>query len=182
MFLTAAEVVRLTGRVRFKAQRRILDGLGIRYIVAGTGEPLVREGTEITAAMQRPQRPSAIAPRHAEWLEWLIDRERAGPTGVIYAITEEGDSDPFKIGTCRSPGKSLDRRLCHLQIGNPRSLRVHRTWPGNHDMEQLAHRILGDARLIGEWFAYTDRTAAFLRCGAPSISECLRAALLWPAA
>lgn len=42
MFLTAAEVQRLTGKVRFSAQRRVLDGLGIRYVLAATGEPMVR--------------------------------------------------------------------------------------------------------------------------------------------
>lgn len=43
VFLTAADVERLTGKVRFSAQRRALDALGIRYIKAATGEPLVRE-------------------------------------------------------------------------------------------------------------------------------------------
>jgi len=42
MFLTDAEVVRLTGRRRYAAQRRALDSLGIRYVRAATGEPLVR--------------------------------------------------------------------------------------------------------------------------------------------
>lgn len=42
MFLTAADLHRLTGRKRFTAQRRALDGLGIAYRVAATGEPLVR--------------------------------------------------------------------------------------------------------------------------------------------
>lgn len=41
MFLTAADVERLTGKVRFSAQRRALDRLGVRYKVADTGEPLV---------------------------------------------------------------------------------------------------------------------------------------------
>lgn len=43
-FLDPAEVQRLTGRSRYAAQRRALDSLGIRYIRAATGEPLVREG------------------------------------------------------------------------------------------------------------------------------------------
>ncbi len=42
MFLPRAEVERLTGRVRFAAMRRVLDALGIRYVRAFTGEPLVR--------------------------------------------------------------------------------------------------------------------------------------------
>ena len=42
IFLPRAEVERLTGRVRFAAMRKALDGLGIRYVRAATGEPLVR--------------------------------------------------------------------------------------------------------------------------------------------
>lgn len=43
MFLTADELRRLTGKKRFTAQCRALDGLGIRYTKAATGEPLVRQ-------------------------------------------------------------------------------------------------------------------------------------------
>lgn len=43
MFLPRADLIRLTGRKRFSAQRRALDALGIRYTLAATGEPLVRE-------------------------------------------------------------------------------------------------------------------------------------------
>ncbi len=42
LLLTADELARLTGRVRYSAQRKALDGLGIRYVRAATGEPLVR--------------------------------------------------------------------------------------------------------------------------------------------
>lgn len=41
-WLTAAEVERLTGRKRWTAQRRQLKALGIKHIIAATGEPLVR--------------------------------------------------------------------------------------------------------------------------------------------
>jgi hypothetical protein len=43
MFLSPADLSRLTGRTRYAAQRRALDRLGIRYTLAATGEPLVRE-------------------------------------------------------------------------------------------------------------------------------------------
>jgi hypothetical protein len=43
LFLDPAEIVRLTGRKRFKAQRDALDRLGIRYTLSARGEPLVRE-------------------------------------------------------------------------------------------------------------------------------------------
>ena len=43
MFLTPDELERLTGgRKRFSAQRRALDRMGIRYVTAANGEPLVR--------------------------------------------------------------------------------------------------------------------------------------------
>ena len=41
-FLTAAELHRLTGAVRYSAQRRALDRRRIRYVPAESGEPLVR--------------------------------------------------------------------------------------------------------------------------------------------
>lgn len=42
-FLTRADVERITGKVKFSAMRRVLQALGIRYTLAGTGEPLVRQ-------------------------------------------------------------------------------------------------------------------------------------------
>ena len=42
-FLTVDEVHRLTGKRRHKAQARTLSALGIRFILAATGEPLVRQ-------------------------------------------------------------------------------------------------------------------------------------------
>jgi hypothetical protein len=43
VFLPSEAVQRLTGRKRYKAQRKALDRLGIRYTQAATGEPLVRD-------------------------------------------------------------------------------------------------------------------------------------------
>ena len=51
-FLPRADVERLTGKVRFSAMRRVLDGMGIAYRVAATGEPLVR----VDALDARPRR------------------------------------------------------------------------------------------------------------------------------
>ncbi len=42
IFLSRAEVERLSGKRRFSAQRRALDALKIPYTRAATGEPLVR--------------------------------------------------------------------------------------------------------------------------------------------
>lgn len=43
MFLSAADVQRLTGKIRFSAQQRALERLGIPFTIAATGEPMVRE-------------------------------------------------------------------------------------------------------------------------------------------
>jgi hypothetical protein len=42
VFVAPEVLQRLTGRVRYSAQRKILDERRIRYIVAESGEPLVR--------------------------------------------------------------------------------------------------------------------------------------------
>lgn len=42
LFVSPDELYRMTGRRRYSAQRKALDSLGIRYIVAKSGEPLVR--------------------------------------------------------------------------------------------------------------------------------------------
>jgi hypothetical protein len=42
IFLSPAELKRLTGKVRYSAQRRALARLKIPYTQAATGEPLVR--------------------------------------------------------------------------------------------------------------------------------------------
>ena len=41
-FLPRADIARITNRTRYSAQRRALDRLGFRYVVADSGEPLVR--------------------------------------------------------------------------------------------------------------------------------------------
>lgn len=42
VFLSIEDVRRITGKKRHKAQIRVLAAKGYRYIVAATGEPLVR--------------------------------------------------------------------------------------------------------------------------------------------
>jgi hypothetical protein len=62
MFLTVADLRRLTGRSRYSAQRRALDRLGIRYTTAATGEPLVRiEALDGKPAQARSPRWDRIA-------------------------------------------------------------------------------------------------------------------------
>lgn len=59
MFLTADEVVRLTGKKRWTAQRRALDGMGIAYRLSARGEPLVRQ----SALDEQPQPGRNRGPR-----------------------------------------------------------------------------------------------------------------------
>lgn len=42
MFLTAEELYRVTRKRRYSAQRRALDRLGVRFVPAANGEPLVQ--------------------------------------------------------------------------------------------------------------------------------------------
>jgi hypothetical protein len=56
-FLPQTDIVRLTKKVRFSAQRRALDRLGYRYTLAADGEPLVRtEALDGKPAMIRAPR------------------------------------------------------------------------------------------------------------------------------
>jgi hypothetical protein len=59
LFLAREDLRRLTGKVRFGAQRLALDRLGIRYTVAATGEPLVRlsnlDGAKGSARNHQPR-------------------------------------------------------------------------------------------------------------------------------
>ena len=43
-FLPQTDIIRITKKVRYSAQRRALDRLGYKYTVAADGEPLVRAG------------------------------------------------------------------------------------------------------------------------------------------
>jgi hypothetical protein len=61
LFLSRADIARLTGKRRFSAQRRALDEMGVRYTIAATGEPLVRE-----AALDR----SGISGRNSNIPRW----------------------------------------------------------------------------------------------------------------
>lgn len=57
MFLTAAQLADLTGRVRPRAQRRALERMGIRHHVRPDGRPVVA-----TAALLDAQAPAPIGP------------------------------------------------------------------------------------------------------------------------
>lgn len=59
VFLSSEDLHRLTGKTRYTAQRRALDRLGIKYVKAATGEPLVRSDQ----LDKQPGRPAYIGPR-----------------------------------------------------------------------------------------------------------------------
>jgi hypothetical protein len=53
VFLSREDVQRLTGRIYFTPQIKALDQMGIRYMINGLGEPLVRRSEiEEPKAMQ----------------------------------------------------------------------------------------------------------------------------------
>ena len=58
-FLARQDRRRLTGKIRFGAQRLALDRLGVRYTIAATGEPLVRrsslDGVQGSARNRKPR-------------------------------------------------------------------------------------------------------------------------------
>ena len=59
MFLPNDVIVRLTGKVRYPAQKRALARLGYAYLSADNGEPLVRSDALETTPQARP----SIGPR-----------------------------------------------------------------------------------------------------------------------
>jgi hypothetical protein len=90
-------------------------------------------------------------------LDELIDlwpiRDAAPDAPRVYFI-QGVQGGPIKIGYTRSPGSS---RLSMLQTGNPHELRVTREIAGDRDLERFLHNRFAHCRVIGEWFASTDR-------------------------
>ncbi len=75
----------------------------------------------------------------------------------LYAISESR-AGPCKIGYAADPAK----RLCELQIGNPRPLALVHACMSEHyrRAERIAHRRAGlTHHLRGEWFAVDIATA-----------------------
>ena len=66
-FLSREDLVRLTSKVRFKAQCKALDTLGIRYSKAWSGEPLVLK-TRLT------RRASASGTLNQGWIGGAINQ------------------------------------------------------------------------------------------------------------
>jgi hypothetical protein len=79
---------------------------------------------------------------HAKWT-------RTDPAHGIYFI-ESGKGGPIKVGWAKD---SVSERLTILQTGNPEHLNLVGVVVGDVQAERALHRVLGWARIRGEWFA-----------------------------
>lgn len=64
---------------------------------------------------------------------------------MIYFIT---DGEYTKIGVADDPHK----RLRELQTGNARELTLICSIDGSYELERKLHKVLGNWRVLGEWF------------------------------
>lgn len=84
-------------------------------------------------------------------------RARRGDTvsSFLYIISE-GEAGPIKIGRSRNPGA----RMCELQTGNARRLRLFTKYELTHDeaceAERTLHEELSGFAMAGEWFELTE--------------------------
>ncbi len=88
---------------------------------------------------------------------------------MIYFIQEQ-DRWLIKIGFTN--GDPLDR-LASLQTGSAAKLELVAAFDGTFDEEKMLHRVLADARVIGEWFKPVPKllTIMMRMAGAEAISE-----------
>jgi hypothetical protein len=75
----------------------------------------------------------------------------------IYLISE-AERGPVKIGHAKDPAS----RLCDIQIGNPRPLRLVNFWRVHcgPTAEDEIHRSFHGKHMRGEWFACSEKSAA----------------------
>lgn len=85
---------------------------------------------------------------------------RGDPSASFLYIISEGEDGPVKIGRSRNPGA----RLCELQTGNARRLRVVVCYELTHndacDAERLLHDELSRHAMAGEWFELSEKFMA----------------------
>lgn len=86
--------------------------------------------------------------------------EVGAAVGVVYAVQADAAS-PVKIGYSTAGG--MDDRLAGLQTGNPLRLSIIAHAPGYLSHERRAHKALKNDRLLGEWFGWSPRVAAFVK-------------------
>jgi hypothetical protein len=88
-----------------------------------------------------------------------IDREESSDAPeVLYAVLRR-DTGEVKLGTTAE----MTRRLRHLQIACAVPLELLGTQPGGLVEERALHSRFASARLLGEWFRYTDEVASYVR-------------------
>lgn len=85
---------------------------------------------------------------------------RGDPASSFLYIISEGKDGPIKIGRSRNPGS----RLCELQTGNARRLRVVVCYELSHDeacdAERQLHEELASWAMAGEWFQLDEKFMA----------------------
>jgi hypothetical protein len=57
----------------------------------------------------------------------------------------------MKIGYCAT-AEGVAKRVCELQVGNPRRLRLVATVRGTREAERQLHQRFAAIRMVGEWF------------------------------
>lgn len=95
--------------------------------------------------------PSPLDKATAHQIEWQsvapvfeAGRNFANPS-YIYFIGEE-DEGCVKIGKAKDPIK----RLCNMQVGNPRRLRVERLLVGDREAEGLLHDLWSEYAVLSD--------------------------------
>lgn len=106
------------------------------------------EWDPIMAAIADTPRQYAVMIEQADDDEFY---EKYGPQArqrtFIYVVQEE-EAGPIKIGLA----SNIETRVCSLQTGNPRELRLLLAIEGDRSVERRLHRQAKPYQLRGEWF------------------------------
>jgi hypothetical protein len=82
---------------------------------------------------------------------------RGDPLSSFLYIISEGSDGPVKVGRSRNPGA----RMCELQTGNARKLRLVARYELTHDdaceAERILHEELAAWAMAGEWFQLDEK-------------------------
>jgi len=72
---------------------------------------------------------------------------------MVYFI-RAGETGAVKIGYVQA-GRSIERRLVDLQVGNPDELHLLAVAEGGPALERKLHRAFSESRIRGEWFKWS---------------------------
>lgn len=72
-----------------------------------------------------------------------------------------GESGPVKVGYVQA-GRSVERRLVELQVGNHEQLHLLALSNGGPATERKLHRALAWSRVRGEWFKWSPMIAKLI--------------------